>query len=72
MLYVVQNLPTYYAFTLLQNLIKINSRNYVLLEALVAVTNAGSTIISCVGDNCKTNVAVYGKLGGPGKAFIML
>ena len=30
----------------------------VLLEALVAVTNAGGTIISCVGDNCKTNVAV--------------
>ena len=42
----------------------------VLLEALVAVTNAGGTIISYVGDNCKTNVAVYGKLGGPGKAFI--
>ena len=42
----------------------------ILLEALVAVTNAGGTIISCVGDNCKTNVTVYGKLGGPGKAFI--
>ena len=41
-----------------------------LLEALVVATNAGDTIISCVGDNCKTNVAVYGKLGGPGKAFI--
>ena len=42
----------------------------VLLGALVAVTNAGGTMISCVGDNCKTNVVVYGKLGGPGKAFI--
>ena len=42
----------------------------VLLEALVAVINASATIISCVGDNCKTNVAVYGKLGSPGKAFI--
>ena len=42
----------------------------VLLEALVVVTNAGGSIISCVGNNCKTNVAVYGKLGGPGKAFI--
>ena len=41
-----------------------------LLEALVAVTNAGCIIISCVGDNCKTNIAVYDKLGGPGKAFI--
>ena len=41
-----------------------------LLEALVAVTDAGGIIISCVGDNCKTNVAVYGKLGGPGKTFI--
>ena len=29
-----------------------------------------SIYISCVGDNCKTNVAVYSKLGGPGKAFI--
>ena len=42
----------------------------VLLKALVAVTNAGGTIISRVDDNCKTNVAVYGKLGSPGKAFI--
>ena len=42
----------------------------VLLEALVAVTNAGGTIISCVDDNSKTNVAVYGKLCGPVKAFI--
>ena len=42
----------------------------VLLEDLVVVTNAGGSIISCVGNNCKTNVAVYGKLGGPGKAFI--
>lgn len=42
----------------------------ILLEALVAVRNAGGTIISCVCDNCNTNVAVYGKLGGPGKAFI--
>ena len=41
----------------------------VLLEALVAVINAGGTIISYVGDNCKTNVAVYGKLGGSAKAF---
>ena len=37
-----------------------------LLEALVAVNNAGGCIISCVGDNCNTNVAVYGKLHGPG------
>ena len=42
----------------------------VLPEALVAVTNAGGSIISCVRDNCKTNVAVYGKLSGSGKAFI--
>lgn len=42
----------------------------ILVEALVAVSDAGGTIISCVGDNCNTNVAVYGKLGGPGKAFI--
>ena len=47
-----------------------NQVKEVLLEALVAVTNAGGTIISCVSDNCKTNVAVYGKLGGSGKAFI--
>lgn len=42
----------------------------ILLEALVAVSNAGGTIISCVCDNCNTNVSVYGKLGGPGKVFI--
>ena len=41
-----------------------------ILEALVAVHNAGGTTISCVCDNCKTNVSVYGKLGGPGKSFI--
>ena len=27
-------------------------------------------MIFCVDDNCKTNVAVYYKLGGLGKAFI--
>ncbi len=37
----------------------------ILLEAVVAVNNAGGTIISCVCDNCNTNVAVYGKLGWP-------
>ena len=42
----------------------------VLLKALAAVTNADGNIISCVGDNCKTNVAVHGKLGGRDKAFI--
>ena len=43
---------------------------WIYVEALVAVSDAGGTIISCVGDNCNTNVAVYGKLGGVGKAFI--
>ena len=42
----------------------------ILLHALVTVRNAGGTTISCVCDNCNTNVAVYRKLGGPGKSFI--
>ena len=42
----------------------------IILQALVAVSNAGLTIISCVCDNCNTNVSVYGKLGAPGKVFI--
>jgi hypothetical protein len=41
-----------------------------ILEAFVSVHNAGGTTISCVCDNCKTNVSVYGKLGGPDKSFI--
>ena len=42
----------------------------ILLAAVVAVSNVGGTTISCVCDNCNTNVAVYGKFGGPGKFFI--
>ena len=42
----------------------------ILLEAFVVVKKAGGTIISCVCDNCNTNVSVYAKLGGPGKVFI--
>ena len=42
----------------------------ILLEALAAVSNAGGTTISCICDNCNTNVLVYAKLGGPGRVFI--
>ena len=42
----------------------------ILLEALAAVSNAGDTTISCICDNCNTNVSVYAKLGGPGRVFI--
>ena len=63
-------MPTYYLRIYPVAKLDSDQLKKILLEALVAVTNAGGTIISCVGDNCKTNVAVYGKLGGPGKAFI--
>ena len=42
----------------------------ILLDALVKITNAGCTVISCVCDNCATNVSVYKKLGGLGKVLI--
>ncbi len=41
----------------------------ILLEAVVVVSNADGIIISGECDNCNTNFAVYGKLGGPGKVF---
>ena len=41
-----------------------------ILEALVAVHNSKGKTIFCVCDNCKTNVAFYGKLGGPAKRYI--
>ena len=42
----------------------------IILEALVAVSNAGGTTISCIYDNCNTNVSVDAKLGGAGRVFI--
>ena len=56
----------------IHTVVKLNSDQLkeILLHALVAVCNAGGTTISCVCDNCNTNVAVYRKLGGPGKSFI--
>ena len=42
----------------------------ILLAAVIAVSNVGGIIISCVCDNCNTNVAIYGKLCSPGKIFI--
>jgi hypothetical protein len=41
-----------------------------LINALLAVSNAGGTVVSCVCDNCATNVSVYNKFGGPGKVFM--
>ena len=41
-----------------------------ILKTLAAVDNSVGKTISCVCDNCKTNVAVCGKLGGPGKRYI--
>lgn len=42
----------------------------ILIEALIAIKNAGGIIISCVCDNCNTNVSVYRKLDGPGEVFV--
>ena len=47
-----------------------NQLKDILLEALAAVSNTGDTTISCICDNCNTNVSVYAKLGGPGRVFI--
>jgi hypothetical protein len=41
-----------------------------LVSELLTVSNAGGTVVSCVCDNCATNVSVYHKFGGPGKVFI--
>ena len=41
-----------------------------ILKTLVAVNNSVGITIFCVSDNCKTNVAVCGKLGEPGKRYI--
>lgn len=41
-----------------------------LFNALLAVSNAGGTVIACVCDNCATNVSVYNKFSGPGKVFM--
>ena len=39
-------------------------------KTLIAVDNSVGKTISFVCDNCKTNVAVCGKLGGPGERYI--
>ena len=51
---------------------KLNSATLgkMVLEALLAVYNAEGKTISCVCDNCKTNVSTYTKFGGPGKRMI--
>ena len=51
---------------------KLNSATLgkMVLEALLVVYNAGGKTISCVCDNCKTNVSTYAKFGGPGKRMI--
>ena len=37
-----------------------------IIELLQAVQGAGGTVISVICDNCRTNLSVFFKLGGPG------
>ena len=41
-----------------------------IIELLQAVQGAGGTVISVICDNCRTNLSVFFKLGGPGQVFI--
>ena len=42
----------------------------ILQGAMYTIIKSGGSIISLICDNCPTNQGVYGKLGGPGKAYL--